>query len=43
MIDSAYHKAILVAQDHQIDIDEIRDWSDGEGKLDEFEEIEVEL
>lgn len=36
-------QAILVAQDHQIDIDEIREWSDGEGKLEEFEEIEAEL
>ncbi|TET34061.1 MAG: hypothetical protein E3J69_06750 [Anaerolineales bacterium] len=36
-------QAILVAQDHQIDIDKIREWSDGEGKLEEFEEIEAEL
>jgi hypothetical protein len=36
-------QAILVAQDHQIDMDEIREWSDGERKLEEFEEIEAEL
>ena len=36
-------QAILVAKDHQIDIDEIREWSGGEGKLEEFEEIKSEL
>lgn len=32
-------QAILVSQDHPIDIDDIRRWSEGEGKLAEFEEI----
>ena len=36
-------QAILVAQDFQIAMNEIREWSDGEGKLEEFEEIEAEL
>jgi hypothetical protein len=32
-------QAILVAQVRQIDIDEVRRWSEVEGKLDEFEKI----
>jgi hypothetical protein len=30
---------MLVARDHQIDWADIRRWSEGEGKLAEFEEI----
>ena len=36
-------QALLVAKDHQIDLDEIRAWSDGEGKLEEFEEIKAKF
>jgi hypothetical protein len=36
-------QAILVSKDHQIDIGEIRKWSEGEGKLEEFEEIKEQL
>jgi hypothetical protein len=32
-------QAMLVARDHQIDLADIRRWSEGEGKLAEFEEI----
>lgn len=36
-------QAILVSRDHQVDIDEIRRWSKGEGKLAAFEEIRPQL
>jgi len=36
-------QAILVSNEHQIDIGEIRKWSDGEGKLEEFEKIKAQL
>jgi hypothetical protein len=36
-------QAILVSKDHQIDIGEIRKWSEGEGKFKEFEEIKAQL
>lgn len=36
-------QAILVSKDHQIDFGEIRKWSEGEGKLEEFEEIRAQL
>ncbi len=36
-------QAILVAKDQEVDIDDIRTWSKGEGKLDEFERIRADL
>jgi hypothetical protein len=36
-------QAILVAKDHEVDIDEISKWSKGEGKLGEFERIRADL
>lgn len=36
-------QAILVAVDHDIDLDEIRKWSEGEGALNEFEEFKAKL
>jgi len=36
-------QAILVSNEHQIDIGEIRKWSEGEGKLEEFEKIKAQL
>jgi hypothetical protein len=36
-------QAILVSNEHQIDIREIRNWSVGEGKLDEFVKIKHSL
>jgi hypothetical protein len=36
-------QAILVSNDNQIDIDEIRKWSEREGKLEEFEKISAQL
>ena len=36
-------QATLVSAKHDIDIEEIRRWSDGEGKLDEFEKIKDKL
>ena len=36
-------QAILVSNEHQIDIGEIREWSEGEGKLEEFEKIKAQL
>ncbi len=36
-------QAVLVSGGHPIDIDEIRKWSEGEGKLEEFEEIRSQL
>jgi len=36
-------QALLVAKDHEVDIDEIRKWSEGEGKLDEFRRIRADL
>lgn len=36
-------QAILVSNDNQIDIDEIRNWSEREGKLEEFEKISAQL
>lgn len=32
-------QAILVSRNHEIDLDEIKKWSEGEGKLREFKEI----
>jgi hypothetical protein len=36
-------QAILVSSENQIDIDEIRKWSDREGKLEEFKKISSQL
>ncbi len=36
-------QAILVTNNHRVDIDEIRKWSEGEGKLATFEEIRPQL
>ncbi len=36
-------QAILVSNDNRIDIDEIRKWSEREGKLEEFEKISAQL
>jgi hypothetical protein len=36
-------QAVLVAMDHEIDIDEIRKWSEGGGKLREFEQFRKDL
>jgi hypothetical protein len=36
-------QAIMVSQDREIDIAEIRSWSEGEGKLEEFEQIATKL
>jgi len=35
--------ALLVARDQSVDLDEIRKWSEGEGKLNEFEKCLSEL
>jgi hypothetical protein len=36
-------QAILVSRDHRVDLNEIRRWSEAEGKRDEFEEIRQAL
>jgi hypothetical protein len=36
-------QAILVSNENRIDIDEIRKWSEREGKLEEFEKISAQL
>ena len=36
-------QAVLVAYDQKVDLEEIRRWSQSEGKLDEFEKIRAEL
>jgi len=36
-------QAVMVSKDQVIDIEEIRRWSEGEGKLEEFEEIKNRL
>jgi hypothetical protein len=36
-------QAVMVAKDHKIDIGEIRKWSRGEGKLEEFERFKAGL
>jgi hypothetical protein len=36
-------QAVLVAHDQDVDLEEIRRWSDTEGKLDEFEKIKNRL
>jgi len=36
-------QAVMVAQDHEIDMDEIRRWSEGEEKLGEFEKFKNDL
>jgi len=36
-------QAILISNEHQIDMSEIRKWSEREGKLDEFEKIKAQL
>lgn len=36
-------QAILVSNENRIDIDEIRNWSEREGKLEEFEKISPQL
>ena len=37
------YQAIQVAQKHDIDLNEIQRWSEGEGKLNEFKKIKKEL
>ena len=37
------HQAIQVAQKHDIDLNEIRRWSEGEGKLNELKKIKEKL
>ena len=36
-------QAIIVASKHKINLNEVREWSKSEGKLDEFEKIEKDL
>ena len=36
-------QAVLVSHDQKVDLEEIRRWSESEGKLDEFEKIRAEL
>ena len=36
-------QAVLVSKDHEINLEDIRRWSAGEGKRDEFEKIEAKL
>jgi hypothetical protein len=36
-------QAILVAKDQPVDLEEIRQWSEGEGKMEEFEEFKDKL
>jgi hypothetical protein len=36
-------QAVMVVQDHQVDLDEIARWSKGEGKEDEYRKIEARL
>ena len=36
-------QAVLVAEQHKIDVDEIRRWSQAEGKLKEFDRVEDRL
>lgn len=36
-------QAIMVAKDQQVDVQEIRNWSESEGKLEEFEAIRANL
>jgi hypothetical protein len=33
----------MVVQDHQVDLDEVARWSKGEGKEDEYKNIEARL
>lgn len=37
------YQAVLVTQDQDVDLEEIRRWSESEGKLDEFEKIRNKL
>jgi hypothetical protein len=36
-------QAVMVVQDHQVDLDEVARWSKGEGKEDEYKNIEARL
>lgn len=36
-------QAVMVAKNHNVDMDEIRKWSGGEGKLGEFERFKADL
>jgi hypothetical protein len=36
-------QAVMVSKDQDVDIEEIRSWSEGEGKLEDFEEIKNRL
>ena len=36
-------QAVMVTKDHEVDIVEIKRWSEGEGKLAEFEQFRADL